>query len=408
MAPTIVGFHSDVTCPNCGITFAVRRGEAGKNNQSSRLDCWCPNCGTSFDVSDVIAVRSGDRILADKMSKPCRGELVIYWVAARPEINAPPTNYVKRLVGLPGEKLTVLDGDVFINGERLVNRPDELMDLWFPLHDSRFVPKEIAAATARWKAQEGKGWSLDGASWKFDGGPAATGELEFDGKLTDRMAYNVESPDFRLPPQAEHPVGDIRIDCKRRLSGQGKWSISWDFDGQTVLCDFSTDGDIDLACKSTEELPGMAGVPTTRHGKLAEANEEASTVSLAVRDGHAYVMEGDYNHVRASLQIAPDKLSDVHTQSESKPGRLTIHAEGDCKLELERIQIFRDVYYTQPHNRAGDGPYSIELGRDEWFVLGDNSATSADSRYTGPFKTDAFVGIARFRYWPPSRWHSFQ
>ena len=123
-------------------------------------------------------------------------------------------------------------------------------------------------------------------------------------------------------------------------------------------------------------------------------------------------MEGDYSHVRASLQIAPDKLSDVREQKDLKPGRLSIHAEGDCKLELERIQIWRDVYYLPGPARQewvrSAAPWSVELAGDEWFFLGDNSSQSSDSRYTGPTKTDAIIGVARFIYWPPSRWHSFQ
>ena len=54
-------------------------------------------------------------------------------------------------------------------------------------------------------------------------------------------------------------------------------------------------------------------------------------------------------------------------------------------IELSDIKIYRDVYYTSalafsPRKAFGiDAPYT--LGVDEFFVLGDNSPVSNDSRF---------------------------
>lgn len=40
------------------------------------------------------------------------------------------------------------------------------------------------------------------------------------------------------------------------------------------------------------------------------------------------------------------------------------------------------------------------LGDDEFFLLGDNRAHSADSRQLGPVGLDDIEGKVRFRYWP--------
>ena len=40
------------------------------------------------------------------------------------------------------------------------------------------------------------------------------------------------------------------------------------------------------------------------------------------------------------------------------------------------------------------------LGDDEFFLLGDNRAHSADSRQCGPVGLDDIEGKVRFRYWP--------
>jgi hypothetical protein len=129
---------------------------------------------------------------------------------------------------------------------------------------------------------------------------------------------------------------------------------------------------------------------------------------LALRDGWAYVLED--GHPVLSLKIGAEKLADVPKFVDSKPGRLSIVAS-NCSLELARIRIARDVYYTQVTKNL-PGPswerFSATLGANEYFVLGDNSDASADSRSMGPANSDDIQGIARWCYWPPSRMHTFQ
>lgn len=57
-------------------------------------------------------------------------------------------------------------------------------------------------------------------------------------------------------------------------------------------------------------------------------------------------------------------------------------------------------------NRDWFGPY--KLGPDEYWMLGDDRDNSLDSRFIGPIKVEALRGTPLWRYWPPSRWGSFQ
>lgn len=64
--------------------------------------------------------------------------------------------------------------------------------------------------------------------------------------------------------------------------------------------------------------------------------------------------------------------------------------------------IFNQIYY---YNK---GEFGNELGKitvpkDSYFVLGDNSATSKDSRYWGFVAKGDLLGQAMFIYWPLQR-----
>ena len=49
----------------------------------------------------------------------------------------------------------------------------------------------------------------------------------------------------------------------------------------------------------------------------------------------------------------------------------------------------------------------IELGSNEFFMMGDNSPASADSRYWGKVDRRLLIGKALFIYWPHPWWPSW-
>jgi signal peptidase I len=63
----------------------------------------------------------------------------------------------------------------------------------------------------------------------------------------------------------------------------------------------------------------------------------------------------------------------------------------------------------QPHQQpAGTRRDPFRLGENEYFVLGDFSEHSSDSRHWGPVPRGNVEGVVTLRYWPPSRWHIFR
>jgi signal peptidase I len=57
---------------------------------------------------------------------------------------------------------------------------------------------------------------------------------------------------------------------------------------------------------------------------------------------------------------------------------------------------------------AGTRRDPFRLGENAYFVLGDFSEVSSDSRHWGPVPRGNIEGVVTLRYWPPSRWHIFR
>jgi type IV secretory pathway protease TraF len=72
------------------------------------------------------------------------------------------------------------------------------------------------------------------------------------------------------------------------------------------------------------------------------------------------------------------------------------------RARFRRLCVARDVYFTGRGSFAKNEPE--QLGPDEIFVLGDNSAESQDSREWGPVPLSQMLGRPVCVVWPPSRW----
>jgi len=82
-----------------------------------------------------------------------------------------------------------------------------------------------------------------------------------------------------------------------------------------------------------------------------------------------------------------------------KNGRVYI----DDELVDEPEVIQNLYYYNRPQWKYGRSGQRIEVPEDHFFVLGDNSRESSDSRNWGFVRRENLIGRAVCIYWPPKR-----
>lgn len=114
MAPTLLGNHYQGTCVECGNPAFF------SPTPHARLMICRDNFHMTQRTDRGNKVLSADRFLVAKFLRPQRWDIVVFRF---PEDSS--VLYVKRLVGLPGEEITIKDGQIWANGEMLTP-PDSI------------------------------------------------------------------------------------------------------------------------------------------------------------------------------------------------------------------------------------------------------------------------------------------
>ena len=441
MAETLYGAHATHTCPNCGVTYPLGLPYSVPVIQ-------CPNCrwqeqvkeagrpppGATADASTHrrLHPRAGDRIMVHGWPylfggpfAPQRWDIVVFKVPSDGQ-----TNYIKRLIGKPGETIEIIDGDIYVtdpqSGQTNIARKTRTaqQSLWFHYYNNDYQPRHPAAAAdfhPRWiSLDEDAGWSgLEGRHIHFDGLDGGTGELQFvtapgptqePGQIADIYGYdqafqgrsNPRGRGIHLVPLKPRIVTDVRLSCTVTFedipSGDGFIELSTSKYADRLFARLYADGRITL-----EHAP-TGGSDRIIRG-TGSISSENTPINFALSNVD-YLASVEINgKPQLSFDFAIDaNQARARTNRKTSP-QLRIAAE-NVKASLTNLLIERDVFYTSDvlinNGRAGYGIQNnaILLGDDEYFVLGDNSPASLDSRFSfaqqngdpvGPHLKEAFV-----------------
>ncbi|MGD0656104.1 MAG: signal peptidase I, partial [Thermoguttaceae bacterium] len=159
MAVALLGMHHDVICADCGFAFAC---DTAVRPASPRAIC--PNCGYANNNMESLPDLDGDRVLIDRWAfhfrQPRRWEIVAfrYPQEARKIV-------IKRVVGLPGESIQILNGDVYVNGQIQRKTLDRQRSMAVMVYDANYSPARTPTGPIlhpRWQGENEKSlWISD-------------------------------------------------------------------------------------------------------------------------------------------------------------------------------------------------------------------------------------------------------
>ena len=332
MAPTLMGRHKEVACPECGQTFPVNASDEveGQALAGRVVAGTCSNCRFQARIDEAPSFK-GDRILVMKFlyslpflpggGEPNRWDVVVFKYPEEPEVN-----YIKRLVGLPGEILRVYFGDILTKPRdpaapfRLQRRPLEHQQaMQMLVYDDGHRPKSFAGMPdwQRWRSKYEGTWAEPvPGQFHADGKAADWNELRYrhlvpdpvqwesvlaarpvatpprPSLITDFYSYNSNQtadrtrtmPDYFLP----HWVGDLTLSCKIKpeaASGQVRLELveggvanrcEIDWPSVTVFWIVWRLIAMLIACRTRLSANGVGSAPTAASGAAATTGDEAT------------------------------------------------------------------------------------------------------------------------------------
>ncbi len=384
MATTLLGSHVDWICPNCNFTFS----SDSQDFDDSPLAI-CPNCAAKIASPVRPRVLAGDRVLVDRtafqLRRPRRWEIVAFR-----RHSAGQDLVVKRVVGLPGEVIQIIDGDIYADGkiERKTLRQQRAMRVL--VHDD-----DYAGAAPRWQPQEA------GSNWTRQQGRVVHAENTGDdigwlvynhtGPGTDNAAAPARVTDYgfynrgRLQPSDEvHPMADVAMSFRiDEIHGRGLLWLQATDGRDEFMVQINPGAGKFFVVKNRKTDPKA---PAVASGDLPDSLR-GQTIEVSLFDRKfLFAVAG-----RTLAEIAIDTRAPP--PSDGQP--LAIGAEG-LGVIVEHLRVYRDVYYTEPPYAAprrsptGENSSLCVLGADEYFVAGDNSPVSEDSR---TWTADRFVSL---------------
>jgi signal peptidase I len=427
---------------------------------------------------------SGDRVLVAKFlydtflargGNPNRLDVVVFKFPGKsdsmspgdplvegPQKNHVAMNYIKRLVGLPGETIVICGGDLYVlppDKSPTYNDRERAreVDLWqkeythqddqdvlrrFREHPEEFTiiqkPPPVVLSTMRivydndhpasdltgpeyqrWRG-EGEGWETldDGKAFRHDSGDA--GWLRYNhvlrgggGKqtlITDFLGYNTDKGDSG---NKGNWVGDLILETEAKIDrGEGELTLELVRAGEKFQAIFTLgdEGQCTLMRLGEGTAKKVLGAKKMKLGKgtrrLRFANVDRRLVVWV--DNELPFGEGvDYER---GENRAPNG-------ADLQPASIGTKGAG---VTLQKIKLYRDSYYnvdanvqdvniqdwSDPHAWTGlktPPARSLYVQLGHYLCLGDNSPASSDGRSWGLVPQRLLLGRALLVYYPFSR-----
>ena len=405
MAPSLTGQHYDLECKNCQLRYHT--GTSVPNSESNVRDdsTHCPVCRYPTRLSlnrkknpDHVS-NNGDRILVNKFiydfSEPERFDVIVF---KNPRNGK--QNYIKRLIGLPGDNLAIENGDIYLfdkNGEgwnnrRIARKPSKkLRHVLQVVDDTHHIGQHLQKLKwpLRWQEfNDGTDWEVSEAdehpTYRTSGGQSnwlryrhfqphksewATmgdglgalpkrmrGKLPTGGLITDQYAYN----DLLTSPPALgdrnpglHWVSDIGLECDLQIKqAGGKFALDIVEGGVHFTCTIDTSTGV-AKLSSTTETDSVIEFVDADSKVVAEPTADTGIGVGSHR--LLFVNADDQLHLWVDESLVKFDAN-TYTRSDVPMPYFSATDPGDAEplgiasygasLNVDRIKVVRDIYYT--------------------------------------------------------------
>jgi signal peptidase I len=434
MAQTLLGYQKEVVCPDCGIKFPINCSQEVDPSDGGRTSpvyaCVCPNCRQrihfpsappqyvadhpeSVEIADP-GWNSGDRVLVAKFvydllgKMPDRLNVVVFkypggfdFPISGPHRNHVPMNYIKRLIGLPGETIAIRGGKLYslspdkglryddydkatqdpelmatlweknpymhCNDEKALERfnkgqfqiirknPENVVSMMRLVYDNDHPSKNDPRTANRWKGA--KGWTAS-EPHGFGHEGADTGPIDWlrynhllrdeDGKpslITDIMGYNTYQNGTQhtgvqhLPLLGNNWVGDLILECEATLTNpQGELTLELSKGVDRFRANWDlSTGVCTLLRVTTDGEQKLESKPT------ALKKKGSYRLRFANVDERLIVwVDGELPFDDGVTYAAPSKLG-PREKNDFQPASIGVRGGG---VAVHKLRLFRDTYYT--------------------------------------------------------------
>ncbi len=380
MAPTLTGNHKCVECPRCSFVTRVGQKETmsiGGRKELIYPNTICQNCGKdNLPVNTAVEI-PGDRLLVDKnvyrLRVPRRWEVAVFICPVDQD-----KPYVKRVIGEPRESVYIRGGDVYIDGRlerKTIEQARECRVLVFDNDYSpgsagwpnRWLPNGTLPSTKtptlpKWLNLYNSEVHVDGTGTELRS--VGYTHVNIDTKQADvfRDTFSYNGISATLAPTVHDFFLASEVEVTDTNAGQIVISLSDGADIGTVT--LPTNGekrDATLAIHDKGVVRTQVIEPLVPQKKyLVEMANVDRRITVTVNRTIVFQYDLDEMLNRAELSD-PFKLGALGSQ-----------------VIFRKIKLYRDVYYRSSGQNGVTEPFQLKEG--EYFMLGDNSTESYDSR----------------------------
>lgn len=382
MAPTLIGEHCAISCPDCRYPLKIAPIALG-------LSITCSQCGHTWSPPEQeLSIQPAQRISLTPLTPNAplqRHEVVVITDPA----TKPATFQIKRIAALPGETWGTSAGDLVVNGQVVQKTWEQLHEVALPIYTTEYSLPQTTSLPQRWRsdAQAVIAWRLSERAseskqlfqWKTDQPTQEWQWLRYhhwrcvtsplprdaDAPILDNDAYNSQLS------REQNPVTDLLLQISLSASKDARFAVQLGHARQSFLweCDFAS---------SSHRL--FSSDKTLLERPLPKSlSDRPLSFEMAICDQRCMLMIDGVSQGEVPFMPLPfDSLSDDPPLPQIALGGMA------GEIEVSKIDLQRDLFLTGPKGESIRWTSSALLGNDAFAVLGDNVPVSIDSRQSAP------------------------